>query len=271
MRKIESDELKEIQYNILLYFKSICEKYDIKYVLGYGTLIGAIRHQGFIPWDDDIDVILLRKDYERLVEVMKNENHEYYRFCNMIHGERVHGPYGVMEDTRTMLKHERLNPELLKDDGVYIDIFPFDDLPNDLNEMKKVVRRQRFWKALNNLRITIKYPETDGTGRRILKRLGKLLANMIGRKRIYANMCKPAYQKYDYECNMVGDLMCAAAMKTCFKKSYFNETVDVLFEKDYFKAPKEYDAFLRDFYGDYMQLPPVEDRKAIHEYDFYWK
>ena len=72
MKKIESEELKKIQYNILLYIKEICDKYHIKYFIAFGTLIGAVRHKGFIPWDDDIDVVLLREDYERLVEDRKS-------------------------------------------------------------------------------------------------------------------------------------------------------------------------------------------------------
>ena len=271
MRKIEIDELKELQYNMLLYFKSVCDKYDIKYIIAYGTLLGAVRHKGFIPWDDDIDVALLRKDYDRFVEVMKNEQHEYYRFSNMINGERVHGPYGIMEDTRTQLKHDRFDAELLKDEGVYIDIFPFDDIPSDMKIMKKVVNRQKMWKALNNLRITVKFPETDGIIKVLAKKMGRVFAKLIGTKTIFTNMQKAAKANYGQECTMAGDLMCDPRIKTCFKKEFFNETVDVQFENDYFKAPKAYDEYLRHCYGDYMQLPPVEERKAIHEYEFYWK
>lgn len=271
MKKIDSKELKELQYNLLLYIKEVCEKYDIKYFIGYGTLLGAVRHKGFIPWDDDIDVILLRQDYERFVEVMKGETHEYYRFCDIKNGERCHGPYGIMEDTRTAVTHERFDAVLLKDEGVSVDIFPLDDLPDNENAIKKIIKYQKLWKAFNNLRVSVKFPESDNLMRKAVKAVGKIAAHIIGKRRIYHNIRKVSKKKFDSECHMVGDLMCDPDVRTCFPKEIFEETTELLFEKDYFKAPKYYERFLERCYGDYMQFPPEEERRALHEYEYFWR
>lgn len=271
MKRIESQELKTVQYNILLYVKEVCEKHNINYIIGYGTLLGAIRHKGFIPWDDDIDVMLLRKDYEKFAKAMEEEKHQYYRFCNMVDGSRCHGPYGIMEDTRTAIFHDRFNSELLKDEGVSVDIFPFDDVPDDEEELRKILKTQKMWKALNNLRITEKYPKTDSGLKILLKKMGKLVVNVIGTKRIFENTQKIAHKKFEKECTRAGDLMCDPEVRNCFEKKFFLDTIDVLFEKDYFKAPKSYDEYLKHCYGDYMQLPPIEQRQGVHEYEYYWR
>lgn len=271
MKKMTSDELKEVQYNILLYVKYICEKYAINYFIGYGTLLGAVRHGGFIPWDDDIDVILLREDYNKLVKVMANEEHEYYRFCNMENGERCHGPYAIMEDIRTAVFHERFDQRLLADEGVSIDIFPFDDMPEDPGAMKQIIRHQKIWKAFNNLRITVRFPEKDGDVKKIAKRIGKILARVIGTERIFKNIKKISEVPYPGSGKMVGDLMCDPDLRNCFRKEIFFESVDIMFEKDNFKAPKNYKEFLTHCYGDYMKLPPVEQRQPCHDYEYFWR
>lgn len=271
MKKIENEELKKTQYDILLYIKEICEKNNISYFIGYGTLLGAVRHGGFIPWDDDIDVILLREEYEKFVQIMKKEKHDYYRFCDMRNMERCHLPYGIMEDTRTGVYHERFAPDLMRNEGVSVDIFPFDDLPNERSEIEKIVRHQKFWKALNNLRITIKFPESDSIIKKILKCLGKLSVLIIGKRCIYSNVNKIVNKQFEKKGEMVGDLMCNPGLHTCFPKEIFSESIDMLFENDYFKAPKDYKKFLEICYGDYMTLPPKEKQKGQHEYIYFWR
>ena len=271
MKKIESEELKKIQYNILLYIKEICDKYHIKYFIAFGTLIGAVRHKGFIPWDDDIDVVLLREDYERLVEVMKSECHEYYHFCDMRNMERCHGPYAIMEDRRTCVFHERFDNKLLEEEGVSVDIFPLDDVPDDIKTLKKILKYQKFWKACNNLRISVKFSEKDTALKKTAKKISKMFVGFIGKEKIYAGFNKILSRKLEWECHLVGELMCAPALNNCYRKEIFRETVELRFEEDYFPAPKNYDEFLRTYYGDYMEFPPEEERVSLHGYDYYWR
>ena len=271
MKKIELEELKKIQYNILLYIKEICDKYHIKYFIAFGTLLGAVRHKGFIPWDDDIDVVLLREDYERLVEVMKRECHEYYHFCDMRNMERCHGPYAIMEDRRTCVFHERFDNKLLEEEGVSVDIFPLDDVPDDIKALKKILKYQKFWKACNNLRISVKFSEKDTALKKTVKKISKMFVGVIGKEKIYAGFNKILSRKLEGECHLVGELMCDPALKSCYRKEIFQETIELKFEKDYFPAPKNYDEFLRRSYGDYMEFPPEEERVSLHEYDYYWR
>lgn len=271
MKKIESEELKKIQYDILLYIKEVCEKHHIKYFIAFGTLIGAVRHQGFIPWDDDIDVVLLREDYERLAEVMKHEQHEYYRFCDMRNMERCHGPYAIMEDKRTCVFHERFDQELLKNEGVSVDIFPLDDVPDNTKELKRLLKYQKFWKACNNLRISVEFSDKDTALKKRVKKITKSFVDVMGKEKIYSGFNKVLEQQSEGEYHLVADLMCAPQLNNCYRKELFQETVELKFEDDYFPAPKNYDEFLRTYYGDYMILPPEEERVSLHGYDYYWR
>ena len=119
MKEIKNDELRTIQLDILQNVHDFCMKHDIKYTLAYGTLLGAVRHGGYIPWDDDIDIAMLRPDYERFMQEYKND---IYKFTECRLDKDVHIGFGKVEDTRTIV----IEGGNTKNLGVSIDVFPID-------------------------------------------------------------------------------------------------------------------------------------------------
>ena len=125
-KEISHDELKELQMKILDHIDDFCTKYQIRYSLSSGTLLGAVRHGGYIPWDDDIDIMMLREDYEKFTNCYKNESSvEYYQLLD----HHVKSDYSCLfmkiHDTRTLVNEDWQLPEL----GIYVDIFPIDKIP----------------------------------------------------------------------------------------------------------------------------------------------
>jgi len=133
MKKIEQNEFREIQMCILDEIQRICKENNLKYSLAYGTLLGAVRHKGYIPWDDDIDICLLREDYEKLIAVLKDKNAPGHKEWLTLVDDTCDGyfyPFAKAYDNRTAVKMERHKGEM----GIWVDIFPLDGLP-----------KSRFW------------------------------------------------------------------------------------------------------------------------------
>lgn len=131
------EEIKKIQLEILKYVDQFCSQNNIKYALGYGTLIGAVRHKGFIPWDDDIDIIMRRNDYNRFIELFSKETGRYKVWSHNLQTDYPI-PYAKVTDEKT-LKLEGTNYYVER--GVDIDVFPLDDLPNDEKAVDKVFKK----------------------------------------------------------------------------------------------------------------------------------
>ena len=124
---LSNEEIREIQINLLETIKDICERYNIKYSLAYGTLLGAVRHKGFIPWDDDIDIFLQRPDYERLIDIISNQSEYYWlNVLDVRQKEDYYYPFAKAVDSRTLAKMaDNTTPH-----GIWIDLFPIDHIPD---------------------------------------------------------------------------------------------------------------------------------------------
>ena len=127
MKEIGLKELRDLQLDILQNVHDFCVAHGIHYSLAYGTLLGAIRHKGYIPWDDDIDIAMLRPDYEKFMREYKDE---VYRFCECRLDKDIHIGFGKVEDTRTII----IEAGNTKNLGVTIDVFPIDDLCDSYEE-----------------------------------------------------------------------------------------------------------------------------------------
>lgn len=139
-RQISDEEVRKLELEILIKFAEYCEKYHLRYFLAYGTLIGAIRHKGFIPWDNDVDVVMPRPDYNRFMQLIKDENiGEYFRVLDY-HDVKTF-PFAKVVDNRTKLSEKFLITDTL---GIYIDVFPMDGLPDDERKRKKIEKRLRY-------------------------------------------------------------------------------------------------------------------------------
>lgn len=265
MKIIESlDELKKIELDIMLKIHHFCEENKIRYYMIAGTLIGAIRHKGFIPWDDDIDIAMPREDYEKFLKIFpefgkKNNLQAVNNRTKPYYGR----PMTKVIDTRTLLTE----PEYRSDDpiGVFVDIWVMDGVPNDAskgNWLKKM-RKEKEILFASVYKATTEFS------------FGKNLAILLGRPINYkkrAEKFDKLAQTYKYEeCDIVVNYIGMTKKLETYQKSWFGEGVLVDFEGYKFWAPAKYDMWLRARFGDYMQLPPENERIPHHVMNTYWK
>lgn len=256
--------LKEIQareLEMLKLFIEICEKNGLRYYTAGGTLLGAVRHKGFIPWDDDIDLLMPRPDYERLQNIAKKQPlSPRYEFHSSALGN-LNDPMCKIFDISTYVDKKYIRDRY--DRYLWIDIFPMDGLPEDENEVaeiyKKVLRLRRLLKF-------VKSKEGAGASRlrAFVKPFLKPFALLVfGRKRIVRRIEKIA-RKYPFEeSESVGGIVFGyGPQEKCGRESYVNG-VEMEFEDCKVMAPGCFDYYLTSLFGDYM-TPPPEDKRQVH-------
>ena len=267
MKELTLNELQKLNLEILSDIHSFCEQNDIMYSLMYGTLIGAIRHKGFIPWDDDIDIIMPRKDFERFINlyqspdfelVSPNDPNSYILFARVCDTKKtkVIGTY----------------PWYKYNTGVWIDIFPADGVEESEDVFNNRIDRLRiFWQKQLKIRGALR-PLKEVKGIELLKLLIK--------KIIYTKNIKIHNQKHKRIAEQVefgstkfwGQLSCIDSSKNNYYKiEDFKTTVLTQFENKQFRIMNGYDNVLRKCYGDYLQLPPINQRKPKQSHmHIYW-
>lgn len=267
MKKIEIKELKEIQVKILDVFVKFCEDNNLKYFLTYGTLLGAIRHKGYIPWDDDIDVSMPRPDYERFIETFNNQESDYKVIHHTIN-EKYPIPIAKVYDSRTTLIEQFSDKFNV---GINIDIFPIDGLPDDKNKAVKHLKKVIFWRNVQNTKNrSIAYKSI--WYKNLLVLLLKLPTAFISDIKINKIISKLA-TTYDYKTsNFVANCTAPDGVHEILEKSKtYSDQTEVPFEGKTYKAPNGYDNYLKTIYGDYMKFPPLEQQVSEHFSKAYWK
>lgn len=270
-------ELKEVQQCALEILKAVtdlCDKLNVRYYLAYGTLIGAVRHEGFIPWDDDIDIMMPRPDYDRFISYLK-DNPEAIKPYYPINIETT--PNYPHNQTRIYDSNTVLDVFDEKDCGlgVFIDIIVLEGLGNDYNQAIKIMRKARYLSSsiFQAARTNFHYGLTKGFFRRMVKPLFYAYTHLLG-KRYFMKESYALYKNLDYNnSTYVGSVRwCTyAPYKETFLIKHFDGTKKCKFEGYLFSIPEGYDDVLRQLYGNYMKLPPVEDRIAHHLYKAYKK
>lgn len=259
------ERIKVIQLDMLKELHQICEKHDINYCLGFGTMLGAIRHKGFIPWDDDADVLMLREDYDRFREVCAKELPEKYFLQDADTDSEYLWGYAKLRNVNT--EYIRCGQEHIKcKTGVFIDIFPLDDVPDALplqiyQDYIYMLRRKALWAQVG------KYTEQN-----MLKRVAFGLMSRISKESIYRHLKKEVYKQKKGKSKRVRCLLFAAPGKHWnkkgnklntrygFEREWITNRTQVEFEGHMFWGTKDYDRCLTYLYGDYMKLPPEEKR-----------
>lgn len=268
MRKINFDELKELQLSILDEVAEFCDKENINYFLTAGTLIGAIRHKGYIPWDDDIDICMLREDYEKFIRIFPRNHDNLYIYK---HDEKEHPecPFFFTKVCKrgTVINEFFLDNDKIKGCGVNIDIFPIDRSPS-YEKAKRAINKIMMIKRL----VGIKSSQKDFSS---LKGIGKYLISLLLMPisvNFFNRMLNNVLAK---ECSKDGQF--AACMvwgygeREIISSDTFNSSIDVDFEGRKFKAMKKYEVYLTAVYGDYMKLPPEEQRVTHHSFEGYYE
>lgn len=257
MIHLTNDQLKRlqtIQMDMLLEVKRICGKHNIQYSLIGGTLLGAIRHKGYIPWDDDADIGMLREDYERFRIVCETElDKEKYYFQDDRNIEGYRWGYGKLRRKDTLFLRE--NQEHLEfGQEVFIDIFPLDYAPDNM-----ILRRFHMLFCFC-IRKALWAPVGMKVEKNKFKKFIYTSLSSITKNQIYR--CYYKYLNSRKQSNTVRINLFPTNKPYGFPIEYFKELTEVSFEGESFMGSKYFDEYLTIKYGDYMKLPPIEKRKV---------
>lgn len=265
-RMIELGEVKAIQMDILSAFDEFCEENHLKYSMACGTLLGAIRHKGYIPWDDDIDVYMLREDFDKLSIMFPKRYKNKYVLETMSRDKNWDRAFGKLCDDDTIFE-EQAN---CKQVGVNIDIFPLDSIPDNDHEWERYNRKRLFILKLYMLKC-YKPSNNDTFIRKFLSCLIHIVLAPIP-KHVFCKCIDKMAKKYNNtETIRCFECVQGILQKKGFKKILFDRIVEFQFEDRHFKGFENYDEYLSNAFGDYMCLPPVEKRTTHHNWVAYWK
>ena len=239
-KQLSLDEIKEVELQILIEFRRICNELGLRYYLSGGTLLGAIRHKGFIPWDDDIDLAMPRSDFNKLIEFSRSYQNDTYKFLFFSQTGTLL-PYAKFVNIKTHIDAKYAEDEMQQ--HLWLDIMPMDGLPEDLNEVARIYKKAEYYRKIIGL-CNAKLGEGKSAVKKLAKYMLKPLALIYGKERAIANLNKLA-MKYDYE----------KILKADIDKRY-----QVTFENEQFDSFSCWDSYLTALYKNYMQLPPVEKR-----------
>lgn len=263
---MERELLRKVQLTQLEMLKElhrVCTENHIRYFLYCGTFLGAVRHKGFIPWDDDLDVGMLREDYERFRRIAPEKLSSGYCFQDWHTDPAYPHSFGKLRKQGTVYKEAKTAS--LKEDGFYVDIFPLDNAYADEQQQNAFVRklmhlyRLKLMKGGNT-------PWMEDTGIVWKKRIGYLAYQAAA---LFTTQ-EQLIQKFDAMVAQVPDCgkvyeQSGLSTEVVFDRSLFAETADYPFEDGCFPGPKDFDRVLTILYGDYMQLPPEDKRENRHQ------
>ena len=263
------NEIQRVGLNILKEILVICKRHNLTYYVYGGTLLGAVRHQGFIPWDDDVDVWMPRADYEKLEQIVNSETDTPYRVMNFHNTKGFTLAYGKLVHTGTSLVEHVAGAV---DTGLFVDIFPFDGLPE-----KDTPEYDRHWKKLlflesQRMNAFRTYRQTlKGNKGSFAKWCKWAIRKCYGKERILREMEKEC-RKYRAEDSKWVACQCGGYRKSdAIPKTAIEEIVRLPFEGHLINAPAGYETYLHTLYGDYHQLPPEDQRHPAHVGDAYWR
>ena len=257
-RIINNQELRLLQIEILDYVHNFCKSNNIKYSLACGTLLGAVRHKGYIPWDDDIDVQLLREDYNKFIQLWTKKNNHPYQLLSLETTQKWVMAYSKICNPNTIMRDGNYNFY-----GINIDIYPIDSVidHNDfierhnkimlLYDKQSICTRvyKEWWKKILNQIYCFPY-----TTHNIAKKINNIAKSKNNKENIY-----------------IFEMVAGRTYKNFFLKENFNDVVEVEFEGKKYSALKGWNEYLTSCYNNYMQLPPKEKQISHHNTEAYWK
>lgn len=252
--KLNLDEIHSLELDILKYIDVICKENEIQYSLAYGTLLGAIRHKGFIPWDDDIDIFMLREDYNKFIEVLSKKRDGRYALMSLKNDKNYCYDYAKVVDASTRIEMDDI--VCYENDGLWVDVFPLDSLSSFPKIHKLFIT---FFVICNSLSLHFHFPHNK---RSYIWYPLWAISRLFG-PRSFA-IIVDALAKWGKNKKYIGRIGGATIRRNYyFEREWCFPMVKVPFEGYEFQAFGEYDKLLTFEFGDYMKLPP-EDKRICH-------
>ena len=257
-KKLDIDEIKEVELGVMDYIHNICREKGINYSLAYGSLLGAVRHRGFIPWDDDLDIALKRDEYDKLYQAILEDNNSIYKIVSWENDSRYPYPFYRVYDSRTVYENNYIQNDI--ELGICVDVFPFDDY----KDVNKEITKLDMYRRLSVY--TLYGIRNKEAGIKNIVRYLMLVAFRLTRVKIWnkkLNDCSKAPVNSEY----IDYLMKSKKYSTKIDAKALDEVIECKFEDRVYNIPKDYDHILTTIYGeDYMEIPPIE--KRIQHDDF---
>ena len=265
MRKLTTSEVKETVFQILCAFADFCDANSLSYYLCAGTLLGAVRHKDFIPWDDDVDVLMPRNDYEKMHQLLNDKtiNHRY-KLQSYLFGNHIY-PFAKLIDTETTA----ISQFNKYDNALWIDIFPLDGLSGIEKEDRALLNKAKIYRTLFGFSAA-DFSSGQILYKKILRVPMVLYTHCFGHN-YYANKINELAHKYDLKTSeYIAEITWCTGYRERMKKEDFLHYAEVEFHGRTFHAPGCWDEYLRALYGDYMKIPP-ENARRYHTTEVYVK
>ena len=265
MNLLTLDEIKQAELRLLLYFDDYCKKHQIRYFISNGTLLGAVKYKGFIPWDDDVDVLVPREDYDRLMASF--EDHADIRLVSHERDRRYWFPFAKLCDMSIVKEETGLDNGVPL--GMSLDVFPLDAWDSD----RKKAEREARWIRNDIRRLTLsklKKPSASTALKRNIQGGLMLVCRIFSAEYFLRRIMKRSRDRAGKNSRFVGcKCWCIYGSREIIPAEVFSDTIEVEFEGAMFPAPVGYDTYLRSLYGDYIQDPPIEKQKTHHSFIVY--
>ena len=261
MRKLTTDMYKERVLNVLIKVDQICRENDFRYMICYGTLLGAVRHKGFIPWDDDIDIVMPRKDYYKIADYIIAHPELGLNYIDIYNREDTIYYCAKVCDSATVVKESRFKP--VQGYGAFIDIFPFDYIPDDERERAKYKKKALHWERI----VQHSSKTSIGKGKNLIHSIQIFFAYVYSHCFSTSQMIHKMHNTF-IENDKDKTEHIGIPFETAFITADFAETTELEFEGHMFLAPRNFTNVLKTFYGNYMELPP-EDKRVHHNIECY--
>lgn len=256
-------KVQMVQLEIAKEIKRVCDENNIQYFLCFGTMLGAVRHQGFIPWDDDLDLGMLRSEYERFLEIAPTKLKPEYYLHTWYNDPQYPLPFAKVRKRNTLYLEGKSTR--LKENGFYVDIFPFDPQPATDEERSSV--NKKLQDLFRTKLMKSGYTPWMENGKVVWKkRIGYLYYQVKALAATQEGLAK----EYDALATSFpeSDILFwqeGISKMRKIKRQWCEELAEFNFEGEMFKGPKNYDEMLTTIYGNYMQLPPEDQRENRHQ------
>jgi len=253
-------QIQDILFDMMIHFHELCQKHNLTYFMIGGTMLGAVRHGDFIPWDDDLDVGLPRRDYERLISLPESEWPENIEILSMENTQTFPYNFAKIVNKNTTIVEDIGGRGYVM--GIYMDVFPLDGAGNSMGQAKRRIAMVKL------LRVCTLICYSRKTSDNFWKNLLKSIIRTVGMTR-WQKLLRRTLKKLSFESSkFVGNLLGSWFEKEIMPRDFFGTPTLYRFREKSFYGPEKYDDYLKRLYGEYMKLPPVEKRISHHSFSY---